>query len=311
MSSYQRWDEASEQQQSEHIQDALTAIGNSINADGTLKTAAVQAANGGSLPSGGNVGDMITNSAPGAGIWTPVDSTVTPADIGAVDVTIFDAKGDLLVGTGPDAAAKLTAGTNGQALVADSTQATGLKYADITSLSDIFLTGAGWLSANGSPATFLSAQALTAGTIYCTGIPLRAGMVVNNIGFFVTAAAVGTAPTAFFVGLASKTAMLQQSTDQKVAMLALGLGPGVIPLQAAYTVPADDLYYIMLLQVGSWGTTQPTFGRTGLLTNLENAVAGGSKIGATAGTGQTALPANDATPTYTGNHNFLMFAGVT
>lgn len=42
--------------------------------------------------------------------------------------TIFDAKGDLPVGTAADTAAKLTVGANGTVVTADSTQSTGLKY---------------------------------------------------------------------------------------------------------------------------------------------------------------------------------------
>lgn len=42
--------------------------------------------------------------------------------------SIWDAKGDLAVGTGADTAAKLTAGSNGQVLTVDSTQTTGLKW---------------------------------------------------------------------------------------------------------------------------------------------------------------------------------------
>ena len=47
--------------------------------------------------------------------------------------TEFDAKGDLVVGTGADTFDKLTAGTNERRLVADSAETTGLKYvADTT-----------------------------------------------------------------------------------------------------------------------------------------------------------------------------------
>lgn len=47
---------------------------------------------------------------------------------------IFDAKGDLPVGTGADTAAKLTVGSNGQVLTAATGQATGLQWAapDVT-----------------------------------------------------------------------------------------------------------------------------------------------------------------------------------
>lgn len=42
--------------------------------------------------------------------------------------TIWDAKGDLAVGTGTDTAQKLTVGLNGQMVVADSSETVGLKY---------------------------------------------------------------------------------------------------------------------------------------------------------------------------------------
>jgi hypothetical protein len=42
---------------------------------------------------------------------------------------VIDAKGDLIVGTGADAAARLAVGTNGHTLVADSVETTGLKWA--------------------------------------------------------------------------------------------------------------------------------------------------------------------------------------
>jgi hypothetical protein len=43
--------------------------------------------------------------------------------------TAIDAKGDLVVGTGADTFSKLTVGANGTTLVADSSEATGLKWA--------------------------------------------------------------------------------------------------------------------------------------------------------------------------------------
>ena len=49
--------------------------------------------------------------------------------------TLFDAKGDLLAGTGADTVGKLTVGSNGQYLQADSTTATGLKWSTVTGYS--------------------------------------------------------------------------------------------------------------------------------------------------------------------------------
>jgi hypothetical protein len=49
--------------------------------------------------------------------------------------TLFDAKGDLLAGTGADTVGKLTVGTNGQYLQADSSTATGLTWSTVTGYS--------------------------------------------------------------------------------------------------------------------------------------------------------------------------------
>ena len=50
----------------------------------------------------------------------------------AIARTVFDAKGDLLVGTAADTVGKLTVGTNGYALMADSSTATGLKWGAVS-----------------------------------------------------------------------------------------------------------------------------------------------------------------------------------
>jgi len=63
--------------------------------------------------------------------------------------TAIDAKGDLVVGTGADTFSKLTVGTNGYLLTADSAEATGMKWAaaaggggSMTLLSTTTLSGA-------------------------------------------------------------------------------------------------------------------------------------------------------------------------
>lgn len=68
----------------------------------------------------------------GTDTWIPVGigpHSHDPSAINAVASTTFDAKGDLLVGTGADTYSKLTVGTNGYILVADSAQSTGVKWA--------------------------------------------------------------------------------------------------------------------------------------------------------------------------------------
>lgn len=55
----------------------------------------------------------------------PIETT----DPNAISKTIMDAKGDLISATGADTPARLAVGTDGQVLIADSTQTTGLKWA--------------------------------------------------------------------------------------------------------------------------------------------------------------------------------------
>lgn len=86
-----------------------------------------------------------------------VDGAVT-SDGDAV-VSLVDAKGDILAGTGADTLAPLAVGTNGKVLQAASGQTTGLQWKALA-LSD--LSNAGTLAAKNASAVVADAAALTA-----------------------------------------------------------------------------------------------------------------------------------------------------
>lgn len=75
-----------------------------------------------------------------------VDTQMKTNADAAIAKTIVDAKGDLIAGTGSDTVSRLAIGTNDQVLTADSTAATGMKWATsasggMTLLSTTTLSG--------------------------------------------------------------------------------------------------------------------------------------------------------------------------
>jgi hypothetical protein len=74
----------------------------------------------------------ITEVQAGTGISVASGTGPVPVVTNTV-ATAYDAKGDLIVGTGADTFAKLTVGTNGHTLVADSSTSTGLKWEAVSS----------------------------------------------------------------------------------------------------------------------------------------------------------------------------------
>jgi len=76
----------------------------------------------------------ITEVQAGTGISVASGTGPIPVVTNTV-ATAYDAKGDLVVGTGADTFSRLAVGTNGYTLVADSVQATGLKWAAASGFS--------------------------------------------------------------------------------------------------------------------------------------------------------------------------------
>ena len=83
--------------------------------------------------------------------------TFTAFDLAtAIPNTVFDAKGDILVGTAADTPGKVPVGTNGQYLKADSTTATGLAWANVDALPSQTGNTGKYLTTNGTAASWAS-----------------------------------------------------------------------------------------------------------------------------------------------------------
>lgn len=64
--------------------------------------------------------------------FTGTPTGITATHVGAVAVTLYDAKGDLIVGTTDNTGGKLGVGANDTVLMADNTTATGLKWGTVS-----------------------------------------------------------------------------------------------------------------------------------------------------------------------------------
>lgn len=92
----------------------------------------------------GPSGEMFVQPDTPTGGSTPVPAELwvdTDDDSGSNLAAVIDAKGDLIAGTGPDTAARLPVGGNGQVLTADSAQATGIKWAAPAASGSTILSG--------------------------------------------------------------------------------------------------------------------------------------------------------------------------
>jgi hypothetical protein len=165
--------------------------------------------------------------------------------------------------------------------------------ANLLAYRDPIARSLGLLAASGELGLVSTSFVIVSQTIQCSAVWLNAGDVVNNVMFNVATGGAGTAPTGIFVGLCDATTMRAQSGNLAAnVQWTTGSAFVIQALSAPYTAQASALHYVMFLQNGAWGTTQMTLNR---LNNLgaQQPSGGSTFIYATAGTGQTALPANN------------------
>jgi hypothetical protein len=119
---------------------------------------------------GGTTGQVLSKASN-----TDMDFTwVTTDDTNAIQNAIMDAKGDLIGATAADTPARLAVGTNGQVLTADSTAATGIKWATPASGGKVLQV----VQATTSTSTTIATTTFTDTTLTATITPSSASSKV-------------------------------------------------------------------------------------------------------------------------------------
>lgn len=225
----------------------------------------------------------------GTGITSTVNDgadTITIAT-SALLPTLVDAKGDLLAGTADNTVARRSVGSNGQVLVADSSQTTGLNWMtpdyifDAPSRHSLIEWNFDPCSATGTN------QVLTSGTIYLAKITPQVGGTISNIGLAVTVAG-GTLTSgqnlaAIYDSSGNRIAL---TSDQTTAWGTTGFKSCALTASVSLTAGAD--YYVAVLSVG---TTPITLARGPASLFAPNAGLSNAALRfALNGTSQTSLP---------------------
>jgi hypothetical protein len=127
---------------------------------------------------GGTTGQVLSKASN-----TDMDFTwVTTDDANAIQNSIVDAKGDLIAATANDTPARLAVGTNGHVLTADSTAATGIKWAAPAGGGKVLqVVNATYSTQTSTTSTTFADTGLTA-TITPTSATSQILVFVNQVG---------------------------------------------------------------------------------------------------------------------------------
>jgi len=176
----------------------------------------------------------------------------------AVPKSVVTTKGDLLAATGSAALSRLGVGSNNQVLTADSTQATGMKWATPAAgggaATNVPEPGFyGLTSYTGDPQLMQNVQSVFSNTIWYAAVPVQAGQVLSEL--WVANAAVGTwdnSTTGNGLALAdfSGTILGQTADLPSLWNSSIGWHGAAMASSFTYTVPSTGYLYLLALMRG-------------------------------------------------------------
>lgn len=131
------------------------------------------------------------------------------------------------------------------------------------SRAQLATTGQGFISESYPRLITTASVAPTSQQIIAIALGLFAGDVITNCYCSVQTSGVGTAPTLIKMALLDKTGrVLAQSVNVAASAIWTSLGLKAVPV--AYTVTANDLYYVAFLKNGVFTSTEVALARNGM-----------------------------------------------
>lgn len=218
----------------------------------------------------------------------PTSGAIATLDDAISANTLWDAAGDLAVGTGANTGGKLTTGTvAGTALIQDPSAANKVGWDSPLSTSDANASATALVSTYNRLITPSSATvtAQTSGTLYLYGITLPRGITVSNLTVWAGTVA-GALLTHSWMAISTATRLQKAiSADNTTATWGASTSR-TFAMTTPFVTTSASFYYIWLMIAG---TTIPTIEAvTGLLaTGSRNVSAALKAGGATSDTGLT------------------------
>lgn len=252
---------------------------NTVNAKGDLLVATADNTIG-VLTVGTNTHVLTADSAEATGVkWAAVSGSGSVATD-----TIWDANGDVVIGTGSNTATRLAvSSTGGQALIADpnATNLVSWQYPQAAESAHRGTTGSFASTADRRMYGSFS-NGTTSGTLYMQGIVLVKGMVVTNITWFSLTQALVTGTNQWFALFDSSRNKLEVTADDTSTAWAANSAK-TLALASPYTVTSTGWYYLGLCVVAS---TPPSRAGASSLDNASFRIAA-PIVGGTSNTGLT------------------------
>jgi hypothetical protein len=294
----------------------------SHNSDGTLKQSAVQQAGAASssiLVSAGTGltggGDLSANRTISANFGTSAGTIAQGNDAritGAVQSSLADAKGDLLVGSAADAIVRLPVGSDGQVLTADAAQASGVKWANAAGVGSATfpLSGYGLVAASDDPIAFGSVGNVSEGNVWLVRVWVPAGVAFGKIALAVS---IGGAHSASSVpnqlGWYDDNGVLQEATPDDSTMWANSTSWYVRTLATPVAAQGTGRFIYVGFIVGGFSNVSPCWN----VTNgnmLVSTMVGSSRRRAMFTSGQTALPSSFNPSSYGTQTGYIPLVGL-